>query len=303
MFNDFQFSKKKVFLIIELFNQHFYNYAEIKNILEIILQVLKVNDEYTLMRFEWLFGIPQINLKIVDGNLPRIPFSTTKFGDKLYKFESPVLYDTCYDTIIDKMLYKYSNNGDFLQIVTCFYLIILSNKELFNFYNSLPSPMLNCKYLNDYIVYLASEDLSKLLDLPTLTSSQDTTVKGMQKTLEKYEEIKKDNKNNSNYCLTPEYTFGPIVKEYITAVKDDGLNEKGVYLFIAEYETEIIKVKEKTEEKSKENNINQVSDVTQVIPEKEVIPEKQTKDDIQGINIYSTIKFIYLLIIFILISS
>ena len=282
MFNDFLFSKKRVFLIIEMFNQHL-NYSEVKNLFELLLQILKLEDEYTTMRYEWILGIPQISLKIVDGNLPKIPVTTNKHQDRLYNFISPVVYGYDHDSLLEKILYKYSNYGDFLNILTCFYLILFNVPTLFNYYNSLPSPMLNFKLIKEYIEYLAQDDLSRLNDLPNLTTSQEGTKIGIEKAFEQYQKMAGENDlYKSRLSLTPCYKFGTIVKESITFVQNDMINEKGIYMFIVEYDTEV---------KSSEINVEEIKETQEVKLKKGKFYNyyDQVEAEIEGKDIESTI--------------
>ena len=261
MYNDYKFSFKKTFIILENFNAYL-NTLEIKNIFEIIMKVCRIQDEYSINRFEWIFGVPQLQFKMVNGSTPTIAMSTNKFNDKLFHFISPLAYGTTFDSLTEKFLYKYSLTGDFLEVFSSLICIVCSNPVLLNYFVQLPSPLRGYPTMKDYAFSLANDDLGRLVDLPTQTAKQEKDVKGTNNAFTMFEsnlKLLEDEKKNKPHCLNLKYKLGQIIKETIHYINDDVLKANSISLFVIEYDTEIFTEESKEKIETATNSVINIS--------------------------------------------
>jgi len=245
--------------------QDCYSTQDIRNVLELLNVVLQTNDNYTIQRMEWVFGVPQLNIKIKDNNVPYLPV-TSKFGDKLYKFVSPLFIGTQNECLLERVVARYSNMGDFLQILVHFFAMIYENPTLFIYFDSLPSTITQKNSLKEFIFYLSNEEIQKILNYYSSSPSNEKMINDFNNIIDKYngkklEIINKINNEvmdinshmnngigNIKYYLNPKTELGTISKESISMIWNDSLNKKDVFLFMVDYETDIDK---STKEESK----------------------------------------------------
>jgi hypothetical protein len=92
MYNNLEFSKKKIFMLMEVVNNGI-SLSDAKDVFDLLFNVIAIEDNYTHIRLEWIFGIPQLAIMTSDNN-PSLPIRGAKYGDKRFKYTSCILYGT-----------------------------------------------------------------------------------------------------------------------------------------------------------------------------------------------------------------
>jgi hypothetical protein len=67
--------------------------SDAKDVFDLLFNVIAIEDNYTHIRLEWIFGIPQLAIMTSDNN-PSLPIRGAKYGDKRFKYTSCILYGT-----------------------------------------------------------------------------------------------------------------------------------------------------------------------------------------------------------------
>ena len=142
MFNNLEFTKKRLYLLIEMLNDSFG--TEIKEFFEIFQQIFKIQDKYSKLRLEYIFGIPQYNVKSKNGSKPQIIKYEGRYSDNLIWFYSPILYNTSYSSVIDQFV-RFISNCEILTILNCLYSMLFTNPMAFNYFDNCPSPIRETK--------------------------------------------------------------------------------------------------------------------------------------------------------------
>ncbi len=142
MFNNLEFTKKRLFMILELFNDNF-ELIEVKSFLDMMSEVLKVNDNYSKLRIEYIFGIPQINISY-SGSIPQIIKQPDNYSNKLYWYYSPILYNTLFYSLTDQII-RHLSHREILLILSFYFDMILNNSYVFNYFDNCPSPISESK--------------------------------------------------------------------------------------------------------------------------------------------------------------
>lgn len=138
MFNNIEFTKKRLYLLMEMLNDTF-GIVEQKNFYEIFFQIFKINDKYTQLRLEYIFGIPQLNVSYNNGSTPQIIKKDGRYSNKLFWFYSPILYNTSYLSAIDQ-LFRFISHSEILIVLNYMFSTIFKNPAAFNYFDNCPSP-------------------------------------------------------------------------------------------------------------------------------------------------------------------
>ena len=145
MFNNLEFTKKRLFLLLEIFNECF-GLLEVKNSIEVFTQIFKINDKYSGLRLEYIFGIPQLQIRYQNRSVPQIIKYEGKYSDKLFNFYSPVLYNSSHLSLIDNLI-RFLSHSEILIILGFLFTMIFKNAFSFNYFDNCPSPVSeNSKY-------------------------------------------------------------------------------------------------------------------------------------------------------------
>lgn len=140
MFNNLDFTKKSLYLVCEVFNESL-TINDIKHNIEVFQTILEIKDRYSRHRLEWIIGIPQLNLKYTSGSMPSYPkFYNKQQFDKPISFISPLLSASNHDTLLVQ-LFRMNTNSDLPALLYFFFKLMFSNREIFNYVDSLPSPI------------------------------------------------------------------------------------------------------------------------------------------------------------------
>lgn len=123
---------------MELFNDSAFGVIEIKNYFEIFSQILRVEDDHTRLRIEFIFGIPQVQIRNI-GSEPYITRYEGKYSEKLISYYSPILYNTNHLSVIDQLV-KYLTHSELPIILTFFFTMVTNNVVVFNYFDNCPSP-------------------------------------------------------------------------------------------------------------------------------------------------------------------
>ena len=236
MFNNLEFTKVKLFQLMEIMNDAIMS-QDFKNAIDLLYQIFHIEDKYTILRMEWIFGIPQLNTKFTERNVIAIQ-SFNKYGEKLFKFISPILVGTNNDSLIDKIM-RLQSHSEFIMMLTYVFALFIKNPLPFNYFDNLPSPKVENQQLKDYIFELIREELSR----PYFNSNKqnEKPIQIITKIMDKYDIYKKENAyKNVNYMFRPSYRIGNISKEFIDLIHDENLNQKSVYLMSLDYECELV---------------------------------------------------------------
>ncbi len=124
--------------------------------------------------------------------------------------------------------------------------------------------MLNYSTLKDFIFSLAHEELTHYLDYGSHVTAWESIIEATNQTFKDYDKAvidNKDKKDKKPLCLRPNYKFGEIVKENILLIRDELANQQGIFVFMCDYETEVIKeeITKKTKE-SQEISLEKLED-------------------------------------------
>jgi hypothetical protein len=97
MYNNLEFSKKRIFMLMEVVNNGI-SLSDAKDVFDLLFNVIAIEDNYKHIRLGWIFGIPQLAIRTSDNN-QSLPIRGAKCGDKIYKYISPILYGTYHDSL------------------------------------------------------------------------------------------------------------------------------------------------------------------------------------------------------------
>lgn len=171
MFNNFFFTKKKLFFILKQTNNS-YQFENINKCFELLLHIIGIKDKYSMLRLEWVFGLPQINFKyekVIENNsniiVPMINNSKEFSSSNSYlSYCSYLLYDTEYVSLLNKLINKYIHLDNFLSIINSLLGIAFKQELSTLFLLNLPC----CKYqsnkLINYLFELGDMEQTRLLN-------------------------------------------------------------------------------------------------------------------------------------------
>jgi len=268
MFDNFELSKKRIYMIMEAVNEGI-SLQDAKAACELIFNVSNINDRYAVTRLEWIFGIPQLQLKLTDIAFPGVTKShnyeqqqdknkENKFhsnSEKIFKFVSSILYGTSLESLIDRLLYKYQASSDFISILNYFFSIVFKNPITFIYFDALPHPKDEKLKLKDFIFHSANEELSRIYNITNSESKFEKAIKGITTFMDCYERKKQEfsavllaeaEGSTETSCPVPEkfkfqpaYVIGDLSKEIIHHREDDVINKHNLYCFEFDYENSI----------------------------------------------------------------
>lgn len=241
MFNNFDFSKKRVFMVMESVNDA-NGLSDIKNVFDLLYFIFPINDNFTLVRLEWFMGIPQLVVKTNDSTFVNLQARNMKFGEKILKYISPILYGTYYDSLLERLITKYQSSCDFLVILNYFFAAIFRNGQVFHYFDSLPHPKKDLAYLKDYVFQLAEEELNRIVNITNMAHKYEKAIKGINRIMREYDQKRLDFKtdNLEKYRFKPNYAYGNIISEHINHYENEGINPHNMYCFIIDYDVEIL---------------------------------------------------------------
>ena len=307
MYNNHSFSKKRVYMLLQSVNEATSS-SEAKDIFDLLFNVITMYDKFSLLRLEWIFGIPQINVKTNGSDYPTLPERNSKYGEKIVKYLSPITYKTSLESLTEKIISKFQSSIEFINILNYLFALVLKKSHVFCYFDSIPHPRKDRLLYKDYLFDLANDEIARILNITNSGSKYESGIKGMTKIMEIYdeqrlkhrEEVIKDLRLFSNkipLAYSPNYKFGKIVREHITNIPIDYLNEMNVNVFRLEYDVLIFKEgldldievqtekdidkyknsarEEKPKSPSSENKQPSEEDV---VVEKETIPTEQKAD-------------------------
>jgi ubiquitin C-terminal hydrolase len=227
MKNNYDFSKLSIFWILEAINKNT-TLQDAKNSFDLISEIIKIEDEYQLTRFEWLFGIPHIIINFNTGSTPTMPINVSRHGDKLFKYVShPILYcNNSYDSLTERMFYKFFSSADYLQIINLFITnILFPCPKALIYFDSLPHPRPssqnhtpNSKAI-DHLFELAKEEIGRYNN-STYSSSKNNEhlISQFEANRVKYEnlinEIKQPQGVNNNYQINENISSSLVSKTF-----------------------------------------------------------------------------------------
>jgi hypothetical protein len=272
MYNNFEFSKKRIFMLLEVVNDGI-SLSDAKNAFELLFNVVSIEDNYTDLRLEWIFGVPQLVVKSSE-TIPSLPVRGAKYGDKVYKYLSPLLYGTYHDSLIERVISKYQASSDFITILNYFFSLVFYKPHTFNYFDSLPHPRKDKAYLYEYVFTLAEEELHRIYNVTSMQSKYESSIKGTHNIMANYanqrEEFRKQH-DGSIYKFRPKYSYGKIIKEHITHYEDNSINSSNVFCFSVEYDVEILETAPDSDD-----NFNKTKDDDMVIHKPEIIGDIET---------------------------
>ena len=224
MYNDKEFTTKRIYSILENIHSSL-NSKDIKETFNLIYNILTLEDDYSIYRFEALIGIPQLQFKFPEEK-------TLDFRNKLIiKFVSTLFPKQ--DTLFEKMFKRWKSSPDYINSISYIYAILYKNPSLFRYFNSLPHPRDLCKKLEDYLEEHSKEEIEHIKNHDL--KKYDNTVNIVENCIEKYNskemEFKEkfNNDNEWNIEFYPKVKLGKIIKEVITNIKIGKVNEDGVF--------------------------------------------------------------------------
>jgi hypothetical protein len=308
MYNDKEFTTKRIYSILENIHSSL-NSKDIKETFNLIYNILTLEDDYSIYRFEALIGIPQLQFKFPEEK-------TLDFRNKLIiKFVSTLFPKQ--DTLFEKMFKRWKSSPDYINSISYIYAILYKNPSLFRYFNSLPHPRDLCKKLEDYLEEHSKEEIEHIKNHDL--KKYDNTVNIVENCIEKYNskemEFKEkfNNDNEWNIEFYPKVKLGKIIKEVITNIKigkvnEDGVfedpNDKGIYLLRCDMDVVVgdiivykkfshqVIIKNEDEEKNKEiedekNNANDdnINDIENKFEENNLEENKQEKNNLEENNL------------------
>lgn len=241
MFDNFEYSKKRVFMIMEAVNDGI-SLADAKAACELIFNVSNIDDRFSIIRLEWIFGIPQLQLKPSDTCLPRIVKNGDRYSDKIYKYISSILYGTTHESFIERVIYKYQASADFITILNYFFSIIYKNPYTFMYFDALPHPKEEGLKLKDYIFSLANEELNRIFNITNSESKFENSIKGITNIMQNYNDKKEEFLNSleeeykqGKFKFDTNYKIGEIHSEKIALHENNCLSSNNLYAFVIDY--------------------------------------------------------------------
>ena len=253
IFNNLDLTKKKIFQLMEIVNEALMS-QDFKQAMDLLYHVLIIDDNYTTLRMEWIYGIPQLNSKFADGNI-MTTFTFSKYGEKMYKYVSPLLSGTNHDSLIDKIL-RLQSHSEFVHMLNYFFALVFKRHFTFNYFDALPSPKEMNQPLKDYIFELIKEELSRPYFVTNKQNEKPISL--ITKIIDKYEIYKSDFAlKSSGPRFRPTYKLGATLKEFMDMIIDENINLKNVYLISLDYESEVLtgnEVEKKKEIKEKQGD-------------------------------------------------
>ncbi len=273
MYNNIEFTKLKLFNLMEIANDALMT-QDFKQAMDLLYHVFIIEDNYTNLRMEWIYGIPQINTKFSENSILST-FTFSKYGEKLYKFISPLMAGTNHDSLIDKII-RLQSHTEFIQMLNYFFAIVFKKPFTFNYFDSLPSPKEMNLSLKDYLFEIVGEELSRPYFVTNKQNEKSIAL--ITKIMEKYNTYKNDFAyKSSRFIMRLNYKLGCMSKEFTEMIIDEKLNLNQVYLMSLDYESEIISA----------NNTQQVIQNSETIEK----PTEQIEvDDIKEENEFQLIK-------------
>jgi hypothetical protein len=210
---------------------------DFKQAMDLLYHVFIIEDNYTNLRMEWIYGIPQINTKFTENSILST-YTFSKYGEKLYKYISPLMSGTNHDSLIDKII-RLQSHTEFIQMLNYFFAIVLKKPFTFNYFDCLPSPKEMNLSLKDYLFELVGEELSRPYFVTNKQNEKSIAL--ITKIMEKYDTYKNDfASKSSRFIMRANYKLGSMSKEYTEMIIDEKLNLNQVYLMSLDYESEII---------------------------------------------------------------
>lgn len=252
MFDNFELSKKRVYMLMEAANEGI-SLQDAKTACELIFNVLNINDRFNIIRLEWIFGIPQIQLKLLDTVFPSIIKNKKESytAEKIYKFNSTILYGTNFESFIERVIYKYQASIDYITILNYFFSIIYKNPNTFLYFDSMPHPKAENLRLKDHIFQIANEELNRIINITYSEKKFEKSIIGITNIMDGYENKRSDfieELNNEikdrKFKFQPSYFLGEITKEIIKHHEDDVINKHNIFCFEVEYENIIKSIEE-----------------------------------------------------------
>lgn len=238
MWNNIEFSKKRVFMVLEVVNDGL-SLTDARSAFELLFNIMGVEDRFTQIRMEWIFGIPQIVVKT--DNTPILPVRSAKYGDKIYKYISPLLYGTYNDSLIERLITKYQASSDFIVILNFFFSIIYYKPHIFTYFDSLPHPKKDKAFLFEHICSLANEEINRIFNITSMQGKYENAIKGMTKIMNGHHNDKKLEMTKEPIPkFKPNYTYGAIIREHINHFENPDINNMNLFSFSIAYDVEIL---------------------------------------------------------------
>ena len=252
MFNDKDFTNKRIYSILNLINNST-NPNEIKETFDLIFTIFSLEDNYSLYRYETIIGLPQIQFKInsnrifsFHNNLNSNNKILSIDNNQCIKFISTIFPNE--ETIFEKMFNRWKNNTDFIDSISKIYTLIYINPIFFRYFNSLPHPKNLNKKLNDYLEENIREEVNHFNNYSI--KKYDNEVMNVQNYMNNYDikeiELKQkfDNENEFNINFLPRKDLGKICNETITNIilplnEENGFenpNDNGIFLLRSDVE-------------------------------------------------------------------
>jgi ubiquitin C-terminal hydrolase len=263
MYKNYNYSKKRTFTIMEAINEVIPT-NEAKAAFDLIFHVLLIEDQFTVNRMEWIFGIPQINIKL--NETPSLPPRETKWGEKIRKYISPITYGTNHESLLERLLHKYQASTDFITILNYFFGVIFSRRHTLNYFDSLPHPRNDMQFIKDHIFHLGEQEMNRILASQSLATKYEKQIKGFTNIIENYDKKKEDlnsqvNDENKAYTqyefkFSSNYKMKNLVREHVQNIPHQELNQENLYCMIVDYDVEVISDDQQTK-KEIEDEINQ----------------------------------------------
>lgn len=241
MYNNFEFSKKRVFLVMEALNDG-HTSTDAKNAFELLFHIFQVADNLSHIRLEWIFGIPQLVVRGSDAVFPNLPQRNTKFGDKIVKYVSPLLYGTYHESLLERMIGRFQNCSDYILILNYFFFAIMKKQYIFNYFDALPHPKKDKSSLKDYIFELAESELHRMYNITNTADKFEKQIATWTKTVSEYDSKREEfsTGNVEKHRFKPNYMYGNIVGHKITHHEEDKINSSNMFCFTIDYDVEIL---------------------------------------------------------------
>ena len=231
MFNDKEFTSKRIYSILDNIHQSSSNPKDIKETFNLLYHILILEDDYSMHRFEAIIGIPQLQFKYRDEK-------PLEFKNKLINNVSTLFPKE--DTLFEKMFKRWKNSPDYINTISYVYAIIYRAPSFYRYYNSLPHPRDLTKKLEDYLEQNSKDEIEQCKNYGN--KKYDSSINIVEKCIDRYYdkemEFKEEFKNDDEWNIEfyPKVKLGKIIKEVITNItiphseEYDDPNEKGIYL-------------------------------------------------------------------------
>ena len=312
MFNDLEFTKKKLYILLEFFNDTI-NHEKLKGCFEIAQEILCLKDNFSIIRREWLLGIPQIDIKYSSQNsIPLLINFNLSSPDKQIKFISNILYNTTSDPLLERVVHRYQNSSDFIIILKYFLEFIFKDNDAIKYcfyspYSKLKLSTVKSNEIDnnltffDYLFNLGKDEIHRIENMYSMKEQYSVAISYFIEAFNKYNLLKNTypidnyttsklyNQNEEQLLYVSYDKLGSIVSDRITLLEKKLKGCEGIYLLQVDYfvdpefKNDTNQTKQEKQEVPPGVNSNEVEQQCQVI--NLIDPAKQVCIDVDEVAV------------------